>query len=695
MNKICKILLLFATIVSLHGCDDSSAFKEERTVRTVKIAVVLSEDSQERWNRIMNLAQKNISDATDICPVFEFYDEDSHDMMTLAYDLAHDESIASVVGCESEANTEILAYQMSRLKRYKPMFTFNTSQEIIRKYSRLGFMWGLSESDITQCEILLSQIAADLIYKEVALLAGNSSYGQTFVDWFAFQAAELGLTPLKLCTYDNVDEIAPIMKDLSSLNCPIVCIPNSPIEAAEMIKHTYNGYFSHKAFSEKTIEVLKKSSHEDVYVMHGVTMVPDPSSGFYDVYKARYGQAPIMGEAQLYDAIMVTCLAYALSAEFGTSLNKSVSDLLATEGRHLGGWTSDGIKMAFDKIVVGHSVPIVSGAVGDWDFYPDKHTIINHSTYAVQYMSDYKFYPTDFVSRGVGVGSSGHGAWIWNKVYDQEFDITQQDTNLKPCNGNKAVLIAASSGWDNYRHQADILAYYRQLKSNGFTDDDIILIMADDIAEDARNPYPGQVIRDNKLLDNLYTDVKIDYKLDNITPYDLKEILLGRKSEKLPIVLDSHDDENVLLIWSGHGLPGTLLWNDNQKTITGKFMSELFDEMYSARKYRKLLGIIEACYSGGVAAECVGVPSLLLMTAANDKETSKAELYDPLWKTYLTNGFSSAVLQALSGNDALSLSIRDLYTETFSKTMGSHVTLYNIENFGNMYFNYISDYFYK
>ena len=695
MNKICKTLLLFATIVFLHGCDDSSAFKEERTVRTVKIAVVLSEDSQERWNRIMNLAQKNISDATDICPVFEFYDEDSHDMMTLAYNLANDESIASVIGCESEANTEILAYQMSRLKRYKPMFTFNTSQEIIRKYSRLGFMWGLSESDITQCEILLAQIAADLIYKEVALLAGNSSYGQTFVDWFAFQAAELGLTPLKLCTYDNVDEIAPIMKDLSSLNCPIVCIPNSPIEAAEMIKHTYNGYFSHKAFSEKTIEVLKKSSHEDVYVMHGITMVPDPSSGFYDVYEARYGQAPIMGEAQLYDAIMVTCLAYALSAEHGTSLNRAVSDLLATEGRQLGGWTSDGIKMAFDEIVIGHSVPIISGAIGDFDFYPDKHTIINHSTYAVQYMSNYKFYPTDFVCRGVGIGSSEYGAWMWNKVFDQDFDFMQQDADLKPCEGNKAVLIAASSGWGNYRHQADILEYYQMLKNNNFTDDDIILIMADDLADNAQNPYPGQIIRDNKSLENIYIDVKVDYKLDEITPYDLRNILLGKQSEKLPVVLDTKDSDNVLLVWSGHGQPGTLLWDDNQKTITGKFISELFNEMYYAGKYRKLFGIIEACYSGRVAAECVGVPKLLLMTAANDKETSKAELYDPLWKTYLTNCFSSAALQALCNESGIALSIRDLYTETFSKTMGSHVTLYNVDNFGNMFFNYISEYFYK
>ena len=103
--------------------------------------------------------------------------------------------------------------------------------------------------------------------------------------------------------------------------------------------------------------------------------------------------------------------------------------------------------------------------------------------------------------------------------------------------------------------------------------------------------------------------------------------------------------------------------------------------------------MIEACYAGSVATKCVGVPNLLLMTASNEQETSKAELYDSLWKTYLTNSFTLAALKALQGKNSNYLSIRDLYSETFSQTMGSHVTLYNTENFGNVFFNYVSDYF--
>ena len=191
--------------------------------------------------------------------------------------------------------------------------------------------------------------------------------------------------------------------------------------------------------------------------------------------------------------------------------------------------------------------------------------------------------------------------------------------------------------------------------------------------------------------------------VDFITPDDVQILsadttrisVSSAYAEKMGIKFfkDRANQDNVLLIWSGHGAPGTLLWDENQKTITGDFMSDLFNEMYAAGKYRKLFGIIEACYAGSVAAKCVGVPNLLLMTAANDKETSKAELYTPLWGTYLTNSFSMATLQALQDKDYDSLSIRDLYSEAFSKTMGSHVTLYNMENFGNVFFNYVYDYF--
>ena len=692
MNKFHYIYISIIVLLLNVGCS-KPGMNEDDAKRTVRIAVVLPQDSYDRWNRIMKLSQKNISEGTDICPVFEFYDEDSHDLLNLAYQLAMDTSIDCVIGCMSEKNTDALAYQMSRLKVKKPMFTFNTSQEIIRKYTRMGFMWGLSETDITQSEILLAQIAQDLKNTEVALLTNKSTYGQTFLDWFAFQATELGLRPMKISTYDNINEIPSILEEISAIGCPIVCVPNTPEEAVEMAMNTKSAYFSHKAFSNRTLEILKNKLVTSEIEMRGVTMVADPQSGFHDIYTAKYGQTPAFGEAQLYDAIMISCLAYAAADEFDISMNNAVSQLLAAEGKHLGGWTSDAIRWSYNKIVNDHSIPAISGAVGELAFSPDKHTNINQSIYAVQYLSQYRFHQTDYVSReGNKASSSVHSAWTWNKIFDQEFDYSQEDYEAEPHKGNKAVLISTSTGWDNYRHQADILSYYQLLKGKKFTDDDIILIIADDLVDNPKNPYPGQVIKN---LENIYVDVQVDYRLDQITPFDLKNILLGNSSEKLPVVLDSGKNDNVLFIWSGHGKPNTLLWDENQMTVTGKFLSDLFNEMYTKGKYRKLFGMIEACYGGSVAAACTGTPRLLLMTAANDKETSKAEGYSSLLKTYQTNSFMSSILSAISNRKDNMLSLRDMYVEAFSKTMGSHVTLYNDEFFGNVYFNYIDDYIFN
>ena len=63
-----------------------------------------------------------------------------------------------------------------------------------------------------------------------------------------------------------------------------------------------------------------------------------------------------------------------------------------------------------------------------------------------------------------------------------------------------------------------------------------------------------------------------------------------------------------------------------------------------------------------------------------------------MWGTYLTNSFTSSLLNAIQKKGDDRLSIKDLYSETFSNTMGSHVTLYNAENFGNVFRNYVDDY---
>lgn len=48
---------------------------------------------------------------------------------------------------------------------------------------------------------------------------------------------------------------------------------------------------------------------------------------------------------------------------------------------------------------------------------------------------------------------------------------------------NFAVLVAGSSGYSNYRHQADVCHAYQILHKYGIPDSNIVVMMYDDIAK--------------------------------------------------------------------------------------------------------------------------------------------------------------------------------------------------------------------
>lgn len=57
---------------------------------------------------------------------------------------------------------------------------------------------------------------------------------------------------------------------------------------------------------------------------------------------------------------------------------------------------------------------------------------------------------------------------------------------------NWAVLVATSKYWYNYRHIANTLSMYRTVRRLGIPDSNIILMLAEDVACNPRNGYPGQ-----------------------------------------------------------------------------------------------------------------------------------------------------------------------------------------------------------
>jgi ABC-type branched-subunit amino acid transport system substrate-binding protein len=694
---ISNLFVLLVLMVAFLSCEESPVIVEPTDLEEVRIAVVLPQkDRQTIWKNSLNWVAENIQKANiGVKVVYEWYDEENVNLTDLGKTLSEREDIKSIIGCNISANTQELAFALARKKEnIKPLFTFSTSQELPRIFGHRGFLWGLCETDISQSEILLSSLSFETEdIKKVALLASEDIYGQTFVDWFAFHAVELDMQPVCVLTYKNAHELQSRLEEITQSGTDaLVCVPaavNDVLTVGNYIDKwnetcSYEDYITIK-FSDKAHNKAILNSDLPMHILTGVAPSSDPGSGFSVSYETLYGRIPYNGEAEVYDAVMITTLASLWAKQNGEEdLNRAISALLNQESHSQGGWTSGMISNYYHQIMTGKT-PAISGATGLLDFNSEYYTTTRSTTYAHWLVYDGKMVILDYYSRhSANHSSSPVAAWEWKKLHMQDIGENSTVINYPELKDNYAVLIGASEGWSNYRHQADVLGFYHYLKNHGYDDEHIILILADDIAYNERNILPGVVRREQTGI-NLYENVQIDYRLGNLSLDNLKQILTSEPSEEYPVTLGSTDSDNVLFFWSGHGTQSGWEWRRTE-TLDSDFAKTLFSEM----QFRKMFAIIETCYSGAVAQECTGIPGLLMMTAANPYEPSKADAFDDELRVYLSNTFTASILSLLERKPESS--IYDLYHHAFDKTNGSHVMMYNSDFYGNLYLNNFGEY---
>ena len=106
-------------------------------------------------------------------------------------------------------------------------------------------------------------------------------------------------------------------------------------------------------------------------------------------------------------------------------------------------------------------------------------------------------------------------------------------------------------------------------------------------------------------------------------------------------------------------------------------------DILAATPHRKMLVVVEACYSGGLGLACQGIPGTLFITAASPSETSHAAVMSNLFGIYLSNSFTRGFQLAIENFWIDSL--RDIYVTLARNTSGSHVKIYNDNNYGSIY----------
>ena len=724
---------IFILIISLLFCScDKNSLKQDPLQgpskwATAKVAVVLplsgEGNDRVRYERISRMFEENAIKAQHNMPEgvkleLEWFDENTLDIRTFANELYYRHDIAALIGPLKDENVDIVAKNIYR--KGIPMYVMTSSEDIIRRYSsgtagvsvKEPFMWSLSEMDMTQIQIILAK-AGSMGAKCVSLICADNEYGTTFSRWVPYYASEMKLNILHSANYSDAqelkDEFSKICKSETEV---VICALNDPNEAKTVLEIAKSHPGSPKTFFTGSLlntQLLKMG--DSVQNAEGFSMYPSPYTGFQKAYQSRFGEFPMPIDAQLYDSFLLalTSFAYCHYSNESTSMNKAlarISDLPLADGEayvedlywetSAPAWDYAGLRDVVLKPIRDGKLPEfnIVGALGNLKFASESYTSLAKNTFINWTIYNGKPVALDYIDEKGSKYSSYLVAWDWKKALEEIEN--GPDTEYVPSipDGNKAVLICGSEGWYNYRHQADLLYVYNTLKANHFSDNDIILIMRDDIAFHPKNPHQG-IIKVSPDGENLYHDVVIDYRADTISTKDIEDILLGNKSERLPTVLESTDTDNVLLYWTGHGTNKSFSWLETGEKFTDEQMGSTVRKMYEDKKYQSMLIFTEPCYSGSVVKAIEGVPLVLGFSAASESESSYAENFSNELGVWMCDRFTLNLMRIYEEHEYVDL--LDTYKKLNTSTLGSHVQVYNSENFyylGDtmlwLYFNYFN-----
>ncbi|XP_033313513.1 uncharacterized protein LOC117212668 [Bombus bifarius] len=213
---------------------------------------------------------------------------------------------------------------------------------------------------------------------------------------------------------------------------------------------------------------------------------------------------------------------------------------------------------------------------------------------------------------------------------------------------NWAVLVDTSRFWFNYRHVANVLSIYRSVKRLGIPDSQIILMIADDMACNPRNPSPATVFNNIKQHINVYgDDVEVDYRGYEVTVENFVRLLTGRLAPETPRSKKLLTDEgsNILIYLTGHGGNGFLKFQDSEE-ITSKELGDALEQMWQKRRYHEILFIVDTCQASSMYEKFYS-PNILAVASSLVGEDSLSHHLDPAIGVYIIDRYTYYALDFL------------------------------------------------
>ncbi|KAK7154552.1 hypothetical protein R3I94_007771 [Phoxinus phoxinus] len=219
------------------------------------------------------------------------------------------------------------------------------------------------------------------------------------------------------------------------------------------------------------------------------------------------------------------------------------------------------------------------------------------------------------------------------------------------------LLVAGSKHWQNYKHQANVCLHYQLIKRHGIPEEQIVVMMYDDIADNEKNKVSkGNIV---SIIDGLdmYSGVPKDYTGKDVTPENFLSALQGEKSKNRKVI-ESGPDDNIYVYMTGLGTEVGFQFPDKSVLYPDALIDAIKD-MHAVKKFSKMVIYMDSDYSGLMFEGLPKDVNVFALTSCHKYIENTPTNYDAQREVYLSDLFSSTWLRHLHDVDFT----KDTFTE--------------------------------
>jgi len=204
---------------------------------------------------------------------------------------------------------------------------------------------------------------------------------------------------------------------------------------------------------------------------------------------------------------------------------------------------------------------------------------------------------------------------------------------------------------------------YRTVKRLGIPDSNIILMLADDVACNSRNHFPGCVFANRGHALDLYGEnIEVDYRGYEVTVENFIRLLTGRVEPSVPRSkrLLTDDRSNIFVYMTGHGGDEFLKFQDSEE-ISAFDIADAFEQMWQKKRYNEIFFMIDTCQANTMYSKFYS-PNILATGSSRIHQSSYSYENDDDVGVSVIDSYTHFVLEYLEGiNKTSATSMKDLF----------------------------------